>query len=279
MYNERIRKQIKKPLAYIVLTTGAAVFMFPIFWMTCTALKSIEEIMTVPPTFIPRELHWENFAQALSSFPFWRYVGNTLFLVVLNFIGGTLSTTMVAYAFSRLQWRGRDKWFMLMLSTMMLPGVVTMIPTFIMFKNLGWVNTYLPLIVPSFTAGAFGVFLNRQYFRTIPMEMTESAKIDGAGHWRIYLQIMLPLSKPIIATFAISNFMGTWNDYMGPLLYLSDQKLYTVTYGLRTFQVDNSSIWNLLMAGALVISIPTIIAFFFSQKYFIESITLTGIKA
>ena len=279
MHSARNKRKIKKIIAYIILTVGAAVFMFPIFWMACTAVKSMQEIMTVPPTFIPKEFHWENFGEALSSFPFVRYVANTLFLVVVNFIGGTLSTTMVAYAFSRLKWRGRDKWFMLMLSTMMLPGVVTMIPTFIMFKNLGWVNTYLPLTVPSFTAGAFGVFLMRQYFRTIPMEMTESAKIDGASHFRIYAQIILPLAKPIIATLAVSSFMGTWNDYMGPLLYLSDQRLYTVTYGLRTFQVDNAADWNLLMAGALVISIPTIIAFFFSQKYFIESITLTGVKA
>lgn len=274
------KKKVAVCVKYALLLIGAMFFMFPIFWMFCTSLKDKAEIIQVPFTVLPTELHWENYPNALANFPLVQYLKNTLLLVVVNVVGTVLSSTLVAYAFSRMEWPGRAGWFWLMLSTMMIPGVCTMIPTYIMFRNYGWLDTYLPLTIPSFCAGAGNVFLLRQFYTTIPDALADSAKMDGAGHLRIWSNIMMPLCKPIIAMMAVGTFMSVWNDFQGPLLYLNDTNKYTVTYGLRSFQVKyfGGTHYGELMAAALVISIPTIIMFLCFQKHLIKGIVFSGLK-
>lgn len=271
-------RKLAKGLLYILLFAGAALYLFPFFWMISTSLKSTTEIMVQPPVWFPQNPQWSNYREALAYFPFWRYLGNTLFLVAMNMIASLISSSLVGYAFARLKWPGRDTWFKVLLSTMMLPATVTMIPQFIMFKQFGWLNSYLPLIVPAFAGTATNIFLMRQFMRTIPTSLSDCARLDGCSEFRIFFQIVLPLCKPALATVAIFSFMGTWNDFMGPLLYINDKMMYTLSYGLRTFQMQNDSMWHLTMAASVVVAIPTLLLFFFCQKYFIEGITLTGMK-
>ncbi len=265
-------------LIYALLLLGIVMYAFPLVWMIFTALKDNTEIMRMPPSLLPEAWKWSNFPNALKEFPFFLYLRNTLFIVAFQMLGNVSSAAIVGYSFARLRWPGRDIWFVVLLSTMMLPGVVTMVPTFIMFKNFGWMNTYLPFIVPTFCGSAFNIFLMRQFFRGIPMDLSESARLDGAGEFITFARIILPLCKPALATIAIFSFMGCWNDYMGPLLYLNDASKFTITYGLRSFQLEHDTDWPYLMAAATIISLPTVMLFFFCQRYFIEGITLTGMK-
>ena len=219
-----------------------------------------------------------NYRLALDHIPFWRYVATSLFLVTLNLVGTLFSCSLVAYAFARLQWPGRNFCFALMLATMMIPGQVTMIPYFLIIRALGWYNTLYPLWVGSFFAGAFNVFLLRQFLKGIPRDLEDAAKIDGCGFWRIYWHIMLPLVKPTLAAIAIFTFMGAWNDFMGPLIYLTDQRLYPLALGLYAFNVSAGGSMGMMMAGSLLMTVPVIVIFFFAQKYFIQGVTLTGMK-
>lgn len=219
-----------------------------------------------------------NYRFALDNIPFWRYVATSLFLVTLNLVGTLLSCSLVAYSFARLQWPGRNFCFALMLATMMVPGQVTMIPYFLIIRSLGWYNTLYPLWVGSFFAGAFNVFLLRQFLKGIPRDLEDAAKIDGCGFWRVYWHIMLPLIKPTLAAIAIFTFMGTWNEFMGPLIYLTDQRLYPLALGLYAFNVSSGGSMGMMMAGSLLMTLPVIIIFFFAQKYFIQGVTLTGMK-
>ncbi len=219
-----------------------------------------------------------NYSLALDHIPFWRYVGTSCFLIILNMVGTLFSCSLVAYSFARLQWPGRNFCFALMLATMMIPGQVTMIPYFLIVKSLGWYNTLYPLWVGSFFASAFNVFLLRQFFKGIPRDLEDAAKIDGCGFWRIYWFIMLPLIKPTLAAIAIFTFMGVWNDFMGPLIYLSDQRLYPLSLGLYAFNVQAGGSMGMMMAGSLLMTLPVIFIFFFAQKYFIQGVTLTGMK-
>lgn len=262
----------------IVLIAGAIIFVFPFLWMLSTSLKTPQEIVATPTVWIPAVPQWKNYAEALSYFPFVRYLMNTLFLVTMNVLGTLFSSALVGYAFARLRWPGREVWFKILLATMMLPSTVTMVPQFILFKNFGWLNTYLPLIVPAFTGSATNIFLLRQFFRTIPTSLSECAKLDGCSEFRIFAQVVLPLCTSALATVAIFSFMFTWNDFMGPLLYINDKMSYTLSYGLRTFQIQSDSKWHLTMAASVVVAIPSLVLFFCCQKYFIEGIALTGMK-
>jgi ABC-type glycerol-3-phosphate transport system permease component len=219
-----------------------------------------------------------NYRFALDNIPFWRYVATSLFLVVLNMVGTLFSCSLVAYSFARLQWPGRNFCFALMLATMMIPGQVTMIPYFLIVRSLGWYNTLYPLWVGSFFAGAFNVFLLRQFLKGIPRDLEDAAKIDGCGFWRVYWHIMLPLVKPTLAAIAIFTFMGGWNDFMGPLIYLTDQRLYPLALGLYAFNVSSGGSMGMMMAGSLLMTLPVVVIFFFAQKYFIQGVTLTGMK-
>jgi multiple sugar transport system permease protein len=221
-----------------------------------------------------------NYRMALDNMPFWRYVATSLFLVTLNLVGTLLSCSLVGYSFARLQWPGRNFCFALMLATMMVPGQVTMIPYFLIVRSLGWYNTLYPLWVGSFFANAFNVFLLRQFLKGIPRDLEDAAKIDGCGFWRVYWHIMLPLIKPTLAAIAIFTFMGTWNEFMGPLIYLQDQRLYPLALGLYAFQANpvTGNSMGMMMAGSLLMTTPVIAIFFFAQKYFIQGVTLTGMK-
>jgi multiple sugar transport system permease protein len=219
-----------------------------------------------------------NYRGALNYIPFWRYVATSVFLVIINLVGTLFSCSLVAYAFARLQWPGRGLCFALMLATMMIPPQVTMIPHFLIMRSLGWYNTLVPLFIGSFFASAFNVFLLRQFLKGIPRDLEDAAKIDGCGFWRVYWHIMLPLVKPTLAAIAIFTFMGAWNDFMGPLIYLSDQRLYPLSLGLYAFNVQAGGSMGMMMAGSLLMTVPVIVIFFFAQKYFIQGVTLTGMK-
>jgi len=273
-----LEELLHRILVYALLVAGSVLFLMPFFWMVSTSLKDEVGLFSLPPDWIPKEFKWSNYAAAVQSFPFLRYTLNTTFLTAVSMVGSVLSSSVVAYAFARLRFPGRTFWFVLLLATMMLPAQVTMIPTFILFKELGWINTYLPLTVPFFFGGAFYIFLLRQFFLTIPKELSEAAKIDGCPEFFIFSRIFLPLSKPALATLAIFTFMGTWNDFLGPLIYLNDDDLFTLALGLRSFQMRHGTRWNVMMAASIIVMMPTIILFFTCQRYFIEGITLTGVK-
>ena len=219
-----------------------------------------------------------NYQLALEHLPFWRYTATSVFLVILNLVGTLLSSSLVAYSFARLQWPGRNFSFALMLATLMVPAQVTMIPYFLIMRSLGWYNTLYPLWVGSFFAGAFNVFLLRQFLKGIPRDLEDAAKIDGCGFWRVYWHIMLPLVKPTLAAIAIFTFMGTWNEFISPVIYLQDQRLYPLALGLYAFNVEAGGSMGMMMAGSLLMTAPVIIIFFFAQKYFIQGVTLTGMK-
>ncbi len=235
----------------------------------------------VPPAQLETrtELAWRNFAAAVQAIPFGRYTLNTLILCLLTVIGTTLSNSLVAYGFARIEWPGRDLYFALTLATMMVPFPVTMISLYALFKNLNWIGTWLPLWVPSFFGGAFNIFLLRQFYMSIPKDLTEAARIDGCSEFQIYWRIILPLSKPALAVVALFQFMATWNDFMGPLLYLNDQNKFTLSLGLQFFQSQSGGTeWHLLMAASTLMLLPILVLFFFTQKQFIQGIVTTGIK-
>jgi multiple sugar transport system permease protein len=272
-------------LVWLLLVGIAALFLVPLAWMISTSLKEPSDLIGF--RWIPRRLAWENYTFAL-SFGMWaRWAMNTVIITVVSMIGVVLSSAMVAYSFARLRWPGRDVLFGIVLATMMLPGVVIMIPQFIIFAQLPsfgfqgsqtWVNTFLPLTVPAFTANAFYVFLLRQFMRSIPMELSESAKIDGASELRIFWSIVMPLSKPALAVVAIFAFQGAWQDFMGPLLYLQSERLYTLQLGLRQFEfaAGGAPAWNWLMAVSLLVMLPVLAVYLMFQQYFIEGISITG---
>ncbi len=271
---------------HILLIVLSLIFVSPLLWMVTTAIKPIEETMTATPTLIPSKFLWGNFPKAvtygskeLGYIPFLLYARNTLMVTLLCVAGSVCSNAVVAYAFARLRWPGRDAFFAVTLATMMVPFPVLMVPTFGLFKWLGWVGTFRPLWVPAFFGSAFSIFLLRQFFRTIPMELSEAAKIDGCSEVRIFTDVLLPLAKPALAVVALFTFMGTWNDFMGPMIYLSDQETFTLSLGLQAYQSQHGGTqWNLLMAAATVVILPVIVVFFFAQKMFIQGIATSGLK-
>ncbi|HGE6770009.1 TPA: carbohydrate ABC transporter permease [Enterococcus faecium] len=271
-----VNRQTKKILSYVLMTVIGIILIIPLLWMVFTSLKPMEEIVRYPPTFFPEKIVWENYLDTIAAFPFWRYARNTLFITVLVVIGNVLSNSFIAYGFAKLDFPGKKLMFALVLSTMMIPGFVTMIPQYVLFSKIGWVGTYLPLIVPSFFGNAFNIFLMRQFYLSINNELIEAAEIDGANHLYIWSHLMLPLTKPALITIAINSFNAAWNDFLGPLLYIQDQEKYTLQIGLQVFQNQATTQWNNLMAGATLVLIPTILLFFFAQRYFIEGMDLTG---
>jgi ABC-type glycerol-3-phosphate transport system permease component len=280
LLNKKQKDLIKKILLHIVLIFFSFGFIFPFLWMLFTALKTPQELLQGTEAFFPKTPQWGNFLKAIQSIPFFLYLKNSLIVVVAVMAGTLISATTAAYAFAKLNWRGRDKWLVVLLASMMIPIQVILIPTYIMYAQIGWLGTRLPLIVPAFFGGgsAFYIFLLRQFFKGIPKELSESAIIDGANHFQIFIKIMLPLCKPAIITVALFTFMGTWNDYFGPLIFLSNPEHWTLALGLRAFQQQFGGRFDLMMAAAILIMLPTLVLFFFTQKSFIEGITFTGIK-
>ena len=263
---------------YALLILTYVVNVFPFFWMLRSSFMTKNEIFAQPMRWLPKEFLVENYWEALVSVPFLRYFANSNFIVAVNLIGKLLSCSLVAFGFARIDFKGKNICFALIISTMMIPWSVLMIPQFMIWSNIGLYNTYWPLTLPSFFLDAFYVFLLRQFFQTLPMGYDEAARIDGASYLRIYWSIVMPLSKPALMTVGVFTFMNTWNDFMGPLIYLKDSDKYTVSLGLQQFISQYTTEWHLMMAAATVTIVPMIVVFFFAQRYFIEGITFTGLK-
>jgi multiple sugar transport system permease protein len=275
-----VRTLLTKTFSHGLLVFTAALFVIPFLWLVVTSLKPLEQVFTDPPMWIPEPILWSNYVEALTTpaFPFLLLLRNTLFYVVMTTIGTVVSSTIVAYAFSRLEFKGRDTLFLITLSTMMLPGIVTLIPTYILFRWMDWVGGYAPLIVPAFFGSAFNIFLLRQFMTTIPWELTDAAYVDGASDFIILWRVIVPLITPALLVIAVFNFMYTWNDFFGPLIYLDELNEYPLVMGLYAFRTRHTIQWNLLMAASLATCFPLIALFFVAQRYFIEGITLTGLK-
>ena len=277
-----LRELFKNAGLYLVLSMIALVFLFPFVWMIVGSLKDRAAIFLYPPRIFPNPAKWENYIELFKALPFANLILNSFKISILSVIGVLFSCSLAAYAFARLKFRGRDTIFFLILLTMIIPGEVTMIPVFLIMKFLGWVNTHLPLIVPSFFGDAFGIFMLRQFFLGIPRELEDAATLDGASHFDIYWRIFLPLGKPALVSLAVLTFMWRWEALLQPVIYLSDFKKMTVTVGLATFAQDTGmqgiTQWHLLMAGILVSTIPILIFFVIAQRYFVQGIVMTGIK-
>jgi multiple sugar transport system permease protein len=273
-------KKLINSLVFVLLVALGAAFLLPFAWMFSTSLKPLNETMSLPPRWWPSTVQWHNYRDAINAMGyFWRYAGNSLFLCLMTVIGTVLSSSLVAYGFSRIEWKGRDKVFLILLATMMVPFPVIMVPTYNLFKHLGWIGTFRPLWVPAFFAGAFNVFLLRQFFLGLPQEMSEAARIDGCSELQIFYRIILPLCRPALLVVALFQFMFTWNDFLGPLIYLAEQKDFTLALGLQAFQSQQGgTAWHQLMAASTLVVLPVIILFFFTQRSFIEGIATTGGK-
>lgn len=268
-----------RAFVWLVLVAGAFVMALPFVWLLSSSLKVETQIFQFPPQWIPNPVRFQNYTDALTYKPFNLYIINTLTIVVLNEIAILGSASLCAYGFARIRFPGRDFWFGIVLATMMVPYFVLMIPQFIMFSRLGWMDSFLPLTVPFFFGGgAFNIFLLRQFFRTLPAELADAARIDGCNELGIYWRIMMPLAKPALATVAIFTFLFGWNDFLGPLLYLSSPDNFTVAIGLATFRSVMRTRWDLLMAASSAMILPVVLLFFFAQRYFIQGIVMTGLK-
>ncbi|HET6453243.1 MAG TPA: carbohydrate ABC transporter permease [Armatimonadota bacterium] len=289
MVNGRLRKttdprvrfwrNLKTALTYLVLIGLSCVFLIPFFWMLSTSLTEASKVIVRDREWIPHPFMWSNYYKALTVLPFQLFLKNTLIITICCIIGQTLSASLVAFGFSRMRFPGRNVLFIMVLSTMMLPVQVTQIPTFVIFTHLRWIDTLKPLIVPAFFGGgAFFIFLLRQFFMTIPSELEDAAKIDGCSSLGIYWNVALPLSKPALATVAIFSFMGHWNDFMGPLIYIQSMENKTLALGLNSFRSLHGTEYHLLMAASISVLLPVLIIFFCAQKYFVQGIVLSGIK-
>ena len=275
------QKPLTKALIYLIVTAGALIFLIPFLWMLSSSLKPADQIFAEPPVWIPQPLRWQNYIEAWTALPFTRFLFNTLFITVLGMAGNIFTASLVAYGFARFKFPGRDFLFILLLSTMMLPYVVTLIPTFLIWRNLKLLNSYDPLVLTAlFGGGPFFIFLMRQFMLTIPGEMEEAARIDGANVMQTFTQIILPLVRPALLAIGVFSFQGYWNDFLAPLIYLSDLPKYTMTLGMFFFLggPNESPKWHWLMAMSTLIAVPILVLFFIAQRYFIEGITLTGIK-
>ena len=272
-------ERIAKGITYVLLIALSVLFMIPFVWLLSSSLKSNADIFAMPPKWIPDPIEFSNYIEVFHQVPFFRFLANTLMIAIPVLIANVFVSAMVGYAFARFRAPGKNGLFMLLLSTMMLPSQVTMIPLFIMFKEIGWVDTLLPMIVPVFFGGsALYVFLFRQYFATFTASLGEAARIDGAGYFKTFTHVYLPMSKPILITVGIFSFMGSWNDFMGPLIYLNDMNNYTLAIGLNMFKTQYIQNWNYTMAYNVMIVVPLIVLFFVAQKSFIQGIVITGTK-
>lgn len=275
----RQTRLIKNIVVTILLVVGGVIMATPFLWLVSSSLKEPSKIWLYPPQIIPNPIRWQNYPEALTTMPFHLFFINTMTIVIFDEIGILFTSSLAAYSFARLRFRGRDFVFFMLLSTMMLPWAVTMIPRYIMFRQLGWVNTFLPLIVPNyFGGGAFNIFLLRQFFRTIPYEISDAGRIDGCSEFSIYWRLVLPLARPALATVAIFTFLNAWNDFMGPLIYLTSPNKRTLSLGLAAFRDLYTTQWHYLMAASTVVILPVILLFFAAQRYFVQGIAFTGLK-
>ncbi|GAC1551569.1 MAG: carbohydrate ABC transporter permease [Herpetosiphon sp.] len=269
---------IARMLQYLSLTVLSVIFVFPLLWLISTSLKQQGQVFAYPPVWIPHPVMWSNYPDALHRAPLLLWLRNTSFITGMTIIGNVLSSSMVAFGFARLRFPGRGPLFVLLLSTMMLPEAVTLIPRFIGFKQIGWIDSFWPLIVPSFFGGgAYNIFLVRQFYLTIPTDFDEAARLDGASNWTIWWRILVPLSMPVLIAVGIFSFVAHWNDFLQPLIYLFSEDKKTLALGLRAFINPMDASWHISMAASMFLVIPVILIFFFGQRYFIRGVTMSGI--
>lgn len=276
-----IQHRLARWIVYSLLVLGALAALFPLFWMVATSLKSLPETRSFPPVWFPWPPIWRNYPDMLEFQPFARYFMNTVLIATLVVIGSLLSCSFIAYGFARLRFPGRNFLFMVLVSTMMIPFIVRLVPLFLVFQQLGWINTYLPLVVPAFFGTPFFIFLMRQYFLTIPNDLAEAARLDGANELRIWWNIYLPLSGPALAAVAIFAFQDAWNDFLAPLIFINDTEKFTVTLGLVNMLSPSGAsteYWNLLMAAATMTVLPMVAIFILAQRFFVSGVSFSGIK-
>ena len=276
--SQSIRQRAGRVLGAIAALAVAVLFLMPLFWMVTSSLKPDYQVLESPPRWLPNPIVWSNYPEALTYVPFGRYALNTLFIAALVILGHVLSCTLVAYGFARFRAPGKGLLFLVLLATMMLPYPVTMVPLYIVFSRIGWVNSFWPLIVPAFLGNPFYIFLLRQFFLTLPPDLEDAARVDGASTLQTIWHVILPASRPAMATVAIFSFQAVWNDFLPPLIYLHDQTKYTISLGLSFFRSTYDVKWGYLMAASLVTMLPVVLLFFFAQRLFIQGITLTGMK-
>jgi len=272
---------LRRAFTYLGVAIVVAIFLIPFLWMIVTSLKSPDDLIAHPLSWLPQGLYLKNYPDALSIIPYMQYLGNTMLISVPNVLGTLISCSLAAYSLACVRWPGRGISFGLVLSTMMLPYPVTIIPLYLVFRHLGWIDLasgYLPLTVPAFFGAPFFIFLLRQFFASIPMELSEAAKVDGASELRIYAQIMLPLSRPALATTALLTFLYTYTDFLNPLIYISDPDRFTLSLGLLGYFSQHGASWGPLMAAAAMFTVPTAVLFLFTQRTFIQGIATSGIK-
>jgi multiple sugar transport system permease protein len=273
-----LRKAVSRVVLHLVLVAGALMFLFPIVWMVSTSLKPAGEVFGYPPRLVGEQVLWSNYPEVLVKFPFLVYLRNSLIVTGVATLGTVLSSSLVAFGFARRRFPERNILFAVVLSTMMLPGIVTLIPTFVLFTKLGWVNTFLPLTVGSFFGGgAFNIFLLRQFYSTLPYDYDEAAYMDGASSLRVWAQLIVPLAKAPLATITVFSILGHWNDFMGPLIYMNKPHMRTLALGLQFFRDQHYTQHNLLMAGATLMTIPVFFLFLVAQRYFLQGILMTGL--
>lgn len=270
------RRVPQRVLVYMLLIGLAIIFALPFLWMLSTSLKPQNEVFTFPPTFIPSSFQWENYRNGWNILDFNTFLKNSLIVTTANVVGNLVSCTLVAYAFARLRGRGKNALFVLLLATLMIPREVTIVPRFMLFSEVGLVNTFWPLILPAWFGYPFFIFLLRQFFMTIPRDLDDAARIDGASHLRILLDIILPLSKPALATVAIFAFIGNWTNVLDPLIFLRSTEMYTLALGLNLFRSPAFTQFNWLMAVSILTLIPVLVVFVLAQRTFVRGVTLTG---
>ena len=280
-YYERqsFKRNVAMAFVYLALIAGGVVILAPFIWMLSTAVKVPGTEFIYPPQLFTRPLRWNNFSDGWTALPFTRWFFNTSVITLLSVAGAVISSSLVAYGFARLEFPGRTVLFVILLSTMMLPFHVRLIPMFITFRYLGWIDTYLPLVVPFYFGGVpFFIFLVRQFFLTIPLEMEDAAAIDGAGVFTSFLMIILPLSRPVLGVVGVFAFIRVWNDFLEPLIYIHSMEKMTLSLGLRFFQAQDFTDWTRLMAVSIIVLVPSVALFFVAQKYYIHGVVTTGIK-
>jgi len=267
----------RKAAGYAVLTLMAVVALAPFFWTLSTSLKNIDEVFVYPPQLLPSSPKWSNYTSLWRSFPMDRWMFNSAYIVVLTVLGKLILSSTAAYAFARLRFPGRDWIFYMFLTALMIPWEVTLIPGFVLMRQLHWIDTHLALIIPSI-GDVFGIFLLRQFFKSIPGELEDAARIDGAGYFMVFRRIILPLSTPALAVVAVLGFMGVWNSFLWPLIMIDTPSKFTLPVGLQLLNSQHSTDWTVLMAGDVIALVPVVIVYLAAQKYFVEGITLTGLK-
>ncbi|ACT00123.1 carbohydrate ABC transporter permease [Paenibacillus sp. JDR-2] len=271
--------RLKLTAGFTSLLIVSAMFIVPFLWLLRSSVMDLSQIFIMPPQWIPKPFHFENFKEALTVVPFGTFFKNTLIIVAGVLLGTVVSSTIAAFGFSRIKWKGRDMVFAILMSSMMLPGAVTLIPSFIGWKELGFYDTFYPLIVPAyFGGGMFNIFLLRQFYMSIPQDFDEAALVDGANYFQIYWRILLPLSRSAVIVVALFTFLASWNDFMGPLIYLKSDSRFTLALGLQMFQGSYNAQWDLLMAASTAVVLPCVLVFLVGQRFFLEGITLTGLK-